>query len=60
MLREQLLHLVGTITNRAGWDVYLARMGKIRSAYKFLWEIVKTKGYLAEVGVDGGLHLNVN
>jgi hypothetical protein len=60
VLCEQLLHLVGAIINRAGWDVYLARMGKIRSAYEFLLEIVKTRGYLAEVGVDGGLHLNVS
>ena len=60
MLCEQLFHLVVTITNRASWDVSLARMGKIRSVYKFLWEIVKTRGYLAEVGVDGSLHLNVS
>jgi len=39
---------------------FLAHMGKMRSAYKFLWEIVKTRGYLAEVGVDGSLHLNVS
>jgi len=39
---------------------FLAHMGKMRSAYKFLWEIVKTRGYLAEAGVDGSLHLNVS
>ena len=60
MLCEQLPDLVGTITNRSGWEVYLASMGKSRSAYKFLWEIVKTRGYLAEVGVDGSLHLNIS
>ena len=57
MLCEQLLHLVGTIADRAVWDVYVARMGKIRSAYKFLWEIVKARGYLVEV-VEGDLHFN--
>lgn len=36
MLCEQLLHVVGTIKNRADWDVYLARMGKVSRAYKFL------------------------
>jgi hypothetical protein len=55
---EQLFHLVGTIANRAGWDVCVARVGKIRSAYTFLWDCVKTRAYLAEVGLVGGLHLS--